>query len=223
MRQILRPAITLCLLSTVGCGQPSLTHSNAIIPTLLFSDPGGAPITTTTPDPTLVDKVAGTLHVPVVAPDQHDVTWGEFRQAGGVAQVSCTGSGTHVHIDFQHLLPNAVYTGWLVFFQPPGFAAQQFDAMTGLAPIGPQDGSQARLVTDAHGSAVLDALTPSGQATVLAPGRTQQIPSCLLDLYEVHLVAAYHIDGQTHGSEPGDPSTIAEQVGWMIEQGKAAP
>jgi hypothetical protein len=117
------------------------------------------------------------------------------------------------------LLPNGVYAAWLVFFAQPGFKAQGFDALTGLAPVGCPDGSTARLTVDGTGHGSLDTIVPAGEASVTVPGHSQAVPACLLDAYEVHVVAAYHIDGQTYGASPGDGSKLAEQIGWMVFEG----
>src|SRR5713101_7121308 len=93
-----------------------------------------------------------------------------------------------------------------------------FVAIT-MASIGPSDGSGSKFVADANGAATLEVMVPSGAVTVPAPNKSQTVPGCLLDAYEVHLVAAYHINGQTYGSVPGDADKIAEQVGWMFQQG----
>jgi hypothetical protein len=167
-----------------------------------------------------IEKVAGAVDVPVTAPDGHALTWGEFRAATGVAQLTCEPGGTRVQVQLSHLIPNGVYTGWLVFFEAPGFKSAMFDALTGLAPVGPPDGSESRVVADANGNATLDAVTPVGMTTVTLPGKSQAVTPCLLDAYEVHVVAAYHIDGKTCGATQCDGDKLAEQIGWMVFGGQ---
>jgi hypothetical protein len=209
------------LFALAGCGAREVTHTQPVIPSLLYVDGAGQAIGAATPDSAMVDKVAGTEHVPVVAPDGTPITWGRFRRATGSARMTCEGSATRVHIDAQNLVASGVYTGWLVFFHAPGFLAEQFSAMSGISAIGPPDGSQARFTVDGAGAGTLDALVPAGAVSVPIPGQEQAVPSCLLDAYEVHLVAAYHLDGQTHGGSQGDPDKLAEHVGWMFSQGAA--
>ena len=217
-------AKVVALLVAAGCsgdrGLRTLTNDKPIIVAPLYVDSNGNAIGAQTPDSMVIDKVAGATHVPVTAPDGHAVTWGEFRSATGVAQITCEPGGTHVHVTLSHLIPNGVYTGWLVFFAPPGFKMAMFDAMTGVAPVGLPDGSESRVVADAQGNATLDAVTPAGTTTVTLPGKSQAIPACLLDAYEVHVVAAYHIDGRTCGATQCDGDKLAEQIGWMVFGGQ---
>ena len=213
--------LTAILSALVACGsERQLVHAKPVITAGFYVDSGGNAIGAATSDSATLAKVVSSNKVPVVAQDGHRVTWGEFRAATGTARLTCAEAGTRVHIDFQRLLPNGVYTGWLVFFQAPGFLSAGFDALTGLAPIGPSDGSQSKVIADGSGSAALDAVVPQGTVTVQLSSSAQSVPHCLLDAYEVHFVAAYHADGQTYGSVPGAPDKIAEQIGFMIAQGK---
>jgi hypothetical protein len=210
----------ICLALLAGCGDARvLENSQPIIVAPFYVDQTGQPIGAATPDGMTIDKVAGSAQVPVMTPDGHAETWGEFRAASGNATLTCEANGTRVQLQLDHLIPNGVYTGQLIFFQAPGFKSQGFAAISGVAPVGASDGSQAKLIADAAGKATLDALVPAGQVTVAIPGKTQAVPSCLLDSYEVHVVAAYHLDGQTCGATPCAPDKQAEQIGWMFYQG----
>ena len=76
-------------------------------------------------------------------------------------------------------------------------------------------------VADGSGDAKLDvAVPPIASVTVAMPGKTQAVPACLLDTYELHLVLAYHLDGKTYGKTPGTPNVIAEQLAWPLAHGK---
>jgi hypothetical protein len=204
-----------------GCSGDAriLSNSQPIIVAPFYVDQAGQPVSATTPDGMTIDKVAGSTDVPVMAPDGHAVTWGEFRAANGTATLSCEGDGTRVHLQLSHLIPKGIYTAQLVFFQAPGFKTQLFNALSGVAPVGPADGSQSTMIADAGGAATLEALVPGGPVTVAIPGKTQTVPSCLLDAYEVHVVAAYHLDDKTCGATPCAPDKQAEQIGWMFYQG----
>jgi hypothetical protein len=213
--------VCAALLAAAGCGEARIvSDSQPIIVAPFYVDQTGQPIGATTADAMTIQKVAGSAKVPVMAPDGHAVTWGEFRAASGTATLSCEDGGTRVHVQLAHLIPNGVYTGQLVFFEAPGFKSQLFNALSGVAPVGPSDGSQSKLIANASGAATLEALVPAGNVTVTIPGKTQAVPSCLLDAYEVHVVAAYHLDGQTCGATPCAPDKQAEQIGWMFYQGR---
>jgi hypothetical protein len=213
--------VCAALFAAAGCGEArTVSDSQPIIVELPYVDQTGQPVGATTADAMTIEKVAGTAKVPVTAPDGHAITWGEFRAASGTATLSCEDGGTRVHVQIAHLIPNGVYTGQLMFFQAPGFKSQLFNALSGVAPVGLPDGSQSTLHADASGSATLAALVPAGNVTVTIPDKTQAVPSCLLDAYEVHVVAAYHLDGQTCGATPCAPDKQAEHIGWMFYQGR---
>src|SRR5712691_2380995 len=177
--------VAVALSSLAGCGSatqpPDRTAENTqpVIPAVFYADADGIPVGAQTPDATPIQKMAGMVKAPVLAPDGHQVTWGEFRRATGTADVSCQAAGTKVHIRFENLLPSGIYTGWLVFFEPPGFKAKLFDALTGMAPIGPSDGSASKFVADAKGAAVFDVVVPPGAVTVSVPNKSHAVPACL--------------------------------------------
>src|SRR5262245_23143575 len=55
---------------------------------------------------------------PVLAPDGHQVTLGEFRAVAGRALVKCINSGTDAVLHFSGLQPGGVYTIWLALLNP---------------------------------------------------------------------------------------------------------
>src|SRR6266446_7535498 len=55
-------------------------------------------------------------HVPILAPDRHQVTLGEWLKASGRASAKCINKGTHVVVEMSGLIPNGVYTIWYVSF-----------------------------------------------------------------------------------------------------------
>jgi len=91
---------------------------------------------------------------------------------------------------FTGLLPKGVYTMWVVPLDNTGNPI-------GEGSLGKSDGSQNSFRASASGE---------GQVSVLARGGALsefgQIPGCFTDANFL-LVLAYHIDGQTHGGEPG--------------------
>jgi hypothetical protein len=58
---------------------------------------------------------------PILAPDGHQVTLGEWRQVVGTASVKCLATETHVVIHFTGLIPKGLYTIDIVTFKAPGF------------------------------------------------------------------------------------------------------
>src|SRR5438094_980688 len=58
---------------------------------------------------------------PVLAPDGHQVTWGEWTDVEGQAAVKCIKQGSHIVLHLSGLIPNGQYTAWVVAFDPPGF------------------------------------------------------------------------------------------------------
>ncbi len=55
---------------------------------------------------------------PVLAPDGHQMTLGEFKAVVGRAVVKCINQGTHSALHFSGLQPNGVYTVWVFTVNP---------------------------------------------------------------------------------------------------------
>src|SRR5262245_33000451 len=58
---------------------------------------------------------------PILAPDGHQVTWGEWNAVEGEAAVKCINKGSHVVVHLSGLIPNGQYTAWIMVLQPPCF------------------------------------------------------------------------------------------------------
>ncbi|MEM7461179.1 MAG: hypothetical protein AAF362_00690 [Pseudomonadota bacterium] len=116
-----------------------------------------------------------------------DVTLGEWLNASGAGQYSCSAGQGRLNINFEGLVPGGVYTLWH-FFMVNG-ATDPFIGTFDL-PVGELDGSQATFIADSAGNAVFD----------------QTLASCL-QLTGNQLVAGlavnWHSDGKTYGVEPG--------------------
>ena len=69
-------------------------------------------------------------HTPILAPDGHQVTLGEFKMVTGGAEVTCVNQGTTIAISLQGLIPNGVYSLWIYTFKLPGFH-NNFDHLIG--------------------------------------------------------------------------------------------
>lgn len=205
-----------------SAGEQMLRLDESVVPTLFFSDGQGNGVREDTPDDTVVYRaLPGQPDIAqLIDTDGEPLTWGEVRQARGQAEVRCEAEGSRIVIDASDLRPNGVYTGWLAFFHEPGFAALGPSSLLAISPIGPTDGSQSVFVASASGHGELEAMTPKAQATVPFLGEVS-IPQCLLDVFEVHVVLAYHPDGNTCGDNPCENDAFVEHLAWMIQEGQA--
>lgn len=144
-------------------------------------------------------------HTPVLAPDGHQITLGEFNKVSGYAEVKCVDAGTHVVVHMKGLIPNGVYTIWLLTFKSPGFDGT-FVNLIGNGALGAPDGSQNAFTASSDGTASLSAIMPAESLSLFG-----SVGNCLSSEYEMHLAAAYHSDNLTHGGSPGDPAT------WVVQ------
>lgn len=151
-----------------------------------------------------------TGHVPILAPDGHHVTLGEFNSASGKAEVKCMNNGTHVEIHMHGLIPKGVYTIWIMTFKTPGFNGT-FDNLTGVGALGAPDGSQNAWVATSNGKGELSVTTPAEMLSIFG-----SVPNCFGGEFEVLLSAAYHLDGRTHGGSPGDFTNYVLQFGFPV-------
>jgi hypothetical protein len=224
----------LGLLTVTACGaahpnpraetaapSPSSTTSATVQPVFFYVDSHGAPIGERTPAGETMQKVIpGGAPVGVLRPDGSPVTWGEFQRAKGTAKLACADGHTNVALTASGLIPSGKYTAWAVFFEAPGFDPS-FAHLTGMSPLGSPMGDDNIFTADASGNAKLAVAVPaSASVTVAMPGKSQAVPSCLLDTFELHLVLAYHLDGKTYGGSPGKSDVIAEQLAWPLSHGK---
>ena len=214
--------LTLLASLAAGCASDhseaprTFSVSHSLIPTAFYVDDQGESPGDATRDDAGLRKLTEDGSVPVTRhPSGEQVTWGTFRRADGELDVACTDEGTELELSMTGLLPQGVYTGWIAFFAPPGYAEAGMDALTGFGPVGPQSGAQSVFVADANGVGDLTVVTPPGALSVALAG-PQQVPACLLDAYEVHVIAAYHMDGKTYGGVPGDADVVAEHLAWVL-------
>jgi len=87
------------------------------------------------------------VRTPILAPDGHQVAFGEWKAVDGQVLVKCIHSGSLVVVHLSGLIPNGQYSAWVVTFKAPGFnpdpmlpnppAANAVSA----GPLGLQDGS----------------------------------------------------------------------------------
>ncbi len=157
--------------------------------------------------------VAG--HKPILAPDGHHVTLGEFNEVTGTAEVKCLASGTQVKLHLKNLIPKGVYTIWSLTFQSPGFdgTLASFGYLTGQGSLASNDGSSNTFEASASGEGQITRIAPSGDLSVFGT-----LGHCiLLDEFEVHFVGVYHIDGMTYGPVPGPDGTFIEHFGFIFK------
>jgi hypothetical protein len=151
---------------------------------------------------------------PILAPDGHQVTWGEWNDVDGRASVKCVRQGSHVVVHLSGLIPNGQYSAWIVAFKPPGFNTDPTlpnppaaNAVT-AGPLGPQDGSENGFVADDDGEGQISGILPPGPMSLL---HLVAFDGCLEDYAEFHVHIAYHLDGMTHGPVQGPPCSWAVQ------------
>lgn len=151
-------------------------------------------------------------HVPILAPDNHQLTLGEFNSVSGSTDVKCINSGTHVVLHLKGLIPKGVYTIWVVTFKSPGFDVT-FANQIGEGALGATDGSQNSFTASAAGTASISVIMPAGSLSEFGT-----VGSCLSSEYEFQLAGAYHLDNLTHGKTPGDPNTWTIQFAFDFHQ-----
>lgn len=134
--------------------------------------------------------------LPLLAPDGHHLTWGEFNQVDGQALVKCTERGTHVVIQLSGLVPHGVYTIWVLTFEAPGFTFD-FAHWIGGGSLGTPDGTQNVVVASPNGRAAISVFHPGGALSEFG-----EVTDCLLDEFEFVLWGLYHLDGMTFGPSP---------------------
>lgn len=161
----------------------------------------------------------------------HQLRWGEFRAVNGEVTMKCANDGTDVSVRANGLVPNKLYTAWVIVFHEPGFDfssreifpfAQPGTAgehLLGAGPLGFPDGSQNTFaVHGGHGE--LSARHPRGKLPIPGPEGFYTVEGCLLDEFEVHIVGDYHLDGDTHGAFPGSPGQHVEHFGAAFKEGE---
>jgi hypothetical protein len=116
-----------------------------------------------------------------------NMTLGEWLAATGTGSYQCVDGQGEIALEFSGLVPNGVYTLWYVFSpSPPATPFMSLDL-----PLGARDGSQTIVSVNTDGTATYKAtVTPCLQMS-------GEQAATLIAL-------AYHSDGKSHGSLPGD-------------------
>lgn len=153
---------------------------------------------------------------PLLAPDGHQITWGEFSAVKGEAIAECTDQGTKVTLNLTGLIPNGVYTIWNLSFEAPGSdLTDEMLGVDGLGAAGKGDGSDNAFTASAAGTGSITFTSPGGDLSLFG-----SIGACsLVDNFEWHVAGAYHADGLTYGPIIGPDGTYAEQFGFAFVKG----
>jgi hypothetical protein len=150
---------------------------------------------------TLVFSAPGRGGSPVLAPDGHQLTLGEFTKVKGLGTVNCRGNGTELVINLTGLVPGGTYTLWNVVFADPGFDGTM-DNRVGLGAFGSTDGSDNFLTASSSGRGTLTVTVPPGPMSLTAPNNDgpHELGSCLTgEEFEFHVVGSYKTAGKTYG------------------------
>ena len=157
--------------------------------------------------------------LPVLAPDGHPVTAGEYATAKGTAEVTCLPSGTQIALHLSGLIPNAIYRLWVITFEEPGFDIGPPPDMThviGEGALGPNDRSHNTFTASATGEAHLTRIHPPGPLSETLPAppyANEPAGACLLtDVFEWHVVGAFQQPDQPYGPEVGPPVLFPESA-----------
>lgn len=232
------------LLLQVGCGtesptEPTARHGLPVIPALsaqaspvtgtaeilvvtaLTVDANGGTVIPVAADPStpLYYRRTG---LPILDPDGHHVTAGEFRAVRGSISVTCLESGTHVSMHFRGLIPNATYRIWLLSFKEPGFdlgPPPDFANLIAEGALGPNDRSRNTFTASSSGEGQITRIHPAGLLSETLPEppfANEPVGRCLLtDEFEWHVVGAFQQPGQPQGKDVGPPGLFP---GTAVEQ-----
>lgn len=204
MRTILKCSLILATL--VLCASPTFAGKGTpptavIVPFDPPVDANGNPIV----DPSVYNGFCPAGPNLLVRPDGQPVTLSQWLKATGTGSLQCVGNGTYVSVRYSGLIPNGVYSVWVVVFGP-GPANE--NNLLGAGALGRPDGTQNHFVASNTGEGRLNVLMPPGILSFIP----YNIGPCLLNdppIGEVQLHLAYHNDGQTHGGTPGPDCDFA--------------
>jgi len=165
---------------------------------------------------------------PILAPDGHQLTAGEFAAVKGTATARCLRSGTQVKIHVTGLVPHGIYRAWVLTFDYPGFdpmAPDPFAFATGEGALGPNDRSRNTFRASASGEGQITLIHPLGLMSEFLPPpyANEPAPACLLTgVFEWHVICTLQQPGEPYGPEVGPPSaypgTSVEQFVFMFRQ-----
>lgn len=147
----------------------------------------------------------------------HQLRWGELRAVEGRTTVECVDGGTDVTVELAGLVPNQLYSVWVIVFEEPGFVdTRNLSVATqnrvGLGSLGAPGGSEN--VFRARGSTGrLNVFHPKGALSGFG-----SVANCLLNEHEVHLVGMFHLDNKSDDAKPV-PGTVVPHVAFEFGTG----
>ena len=204
MKTALKFSLTLIIVALTGAATaladaPSRTEGVLVLEFMVAADgtldsPNDLLLDVDPYDPAQPDLLSQALK-----PDGQPLTFGEFSQARGTASVKYTPMGSHVVIKASGLIPNGVYTVWLLTFAAPGYTPN-YENLTSETALGPLDGSRNSFTASPAGEAVLSTFHASR----------------LFDEFEFQFAVVYHPDGQTYGPTPG-PADALNQYSYIFD------
>jgi hypothetical protein len=208
---LLVAALGACDENTAGPEVPLMesTQAGFAVPFFVQAAGGGSPNSGVTP----LHEIR--VNAPVMAPNGQQVTLDEWNTAGGTITAACVSAGTRITANWTGLIPGGVYTMWSVVLDPgfDGTLAGLMGSLTGLGAMGATDGSQNVFIADASGQGSMTIVQPATALSMMGA-----IGGCALEEYEYHVVASYHIDGMTHGSDLGPDGTAVEHAGAIFKR-----
>ncbi len=143
------------------------------------------------------------LGTPLLAPDGHQLTWGEWDSISALgastASVKCVKKGSHVVIEYEGLIPNALYSVWL-FVQVLETSPVDAGKLPSL------NGKTIAFVSDENGFGMISSIAPAGPLSI-----SGSITDCLFDFENFSLNLAYHSDGMLYGDVPGPDGVTVQQ------------
>ena len=155
-----------------------------------------------------------------LAPDGHHLTFGEFDRVQGLAVANCSGAGTHLTLNLKGLLPDGIYTVWLIVRE---HGMDGSPVLVGLGSFGAAAGGDSQLIVAADGTSSISVVQPAGSLSTSVPPQPEAsmderyvVGSCLFEeaIFEAHVI--YHNDGLMHGDYPGSGETWATQAAFVF-------
>jgi hypothetical protein len=194
-------------------------QANITIITGLTVDAEGNTVVPTTTDPATLLFYRRT-GLPVLAPDGHQITAGEYAAVKGTAVAICLNSGAQVKLKLRNLIPNAIYRAWILTFKEPGFLPSQpnpFENLIGEGALGPNDRSRNTFKSSSSGRGKIVRIMEEGELSEFGT-----VGDCLLkNVYEWHVFVALQQPGQPYGTNVGPPvffpETAVEQFGFVFK------
>lgn len=140
---------------------------------------------------------------PVVAPDGHQMTFGEWiTAAGGVTLTCLPGGGTQFDVNLTGLIPNGVYTIWHFTSGAGGALASHPNDINNI------------FVANASGAVNASVVSSEGAMTFFGRSASCQLPVPLRGEVDdgVTMVLLYHTDNKSWGPVPGPESTTVAHM-----------